>query len=926
MQCSSIKDKNLFLSVVDTPIVTWPTVKPAVRESIASKCSIPGKGYITDKHNRFFALTLYTNLRMSIENKLLGDKDITYYQSGISYKYLKELVNMDFNKFQQLVELTILQYNVLIYNHGIKVGTSIWKKVTKYVEELFEKGFSNLNPERKLVEIDYVNFPSMFLHLFTLFKCNDYKDIQKELTQCIKSLVNIHKAVADYSELDLEPIKKTTFLKKSSLKRFREYVQGRLTNDIILQADRKDWKLQAKANISKSGPNAGPKLDTGPAEASALINAVRHETIGNAFKRLCLATNNEAFLSYVQLNAELHDTATLEKGGHIEPSRLKAHKDRLKQKVILQQKLKRTVLTEDDKLNDKRTMKKSLINHRSDLLIKRSRVPLSFYKRGHGFRLMNLEDVSLRVLNSIKSPGNKSRTIATGDLWSQILLKGLEEKILEVIQDNFHGCNFIHNHDDGFKASIRKMKPRYDSLDVSQWTDTFSAQLQFVVMEEIFGQEIAESWWDLAVRCNWDYFKGKNLQSPVKYGTGQGMGLHSSFQIATLTSHFLVEMLLCESYPEMVETHGVQELYTIVGDDLTVYNSSNIFLNGYVKEFKMSINETKSKINDGIFNSGILEFVSQSVSNNEVVSPVSLRLSKQADKSPYALSGFLVHLRSRIFHDGFLNQLLKNAINYRIWPKNQYVVNFIGAMKIKNILSPDVNSQAFVESGEYVCTDENSLRVIPALGDLKSLDFVDFLWNINNLWVMAYQYLLKSKIDLSMRLMTREISPIQEEFVETNLKLYEVPWSTGTCVGTTFAHTSLYNEELKLTFFRNEISDAIKDGVFQAGSIEESINLIFDMIREIERFSEMITFSSWELDPTERANRSTSKYLRYFNSIIWEVDNYEVKQLKLKEASNSVLKDLVISNEQPEWLNELIVFHFGDNVEVDKTPFTLRAR
>lgn len=93
MQCSSIKDKNLFLSVVDTPIVTWPTVKPAVRESIASKCSIPGKGYITDKHNRFFALTLYTNLRMSIENKLLGDKDITYYQSGISYKYLKELVD-----------------------------------------------------------------------------------------------------------------------------------------------------------------------------------------------------------------------------------------------------------------------------------------------------------------------------------------------------------------------------------------------------------------------------------------------------------------------------------------------------------------------------------------------------------------------------------------------------------------------------------------------------------------------------------------------------------------------------------------------------------------------------------------------------------------------------------------------------------------
>ena len=102
------------------------------------------------------------------------------------------------------------------------------------------------------------------------------------------------------------------------------------------------------------------------------------------------------------------------------------------------------------------------------------------------------------------------------------------------------------------EISERKSKFR-DCIDLKNFTDFLPISLQKVVVEQIFGTELAEQWKSIMTVPVWDG------QKFIRYTKGQPMGLLSSWAVATLTHHFLIRWSAGE-----VKYKGK---YFILGDD-----------------------------------------------------------------------------------------------------------------------------------------------------------------------------------------------------------------------------------------------------------------------------------------------------------------------------------------------------------------------
>jgi hypothetical protein len=244
----------------------------------------------------------------------------------------------------------------------------------------------------------------------------------------------------------------------------------------------------------------------------------------------------------------------------------------------------------------------------------------------------------LRYITTIKDKGNKCRLVAISDYWTQVLLEPIMRDIQMYTKQRFRNVSYSDSHHTGFDNLKRFIRPGVKSYDVSSWTDAFPATLQLDFMTARYGSLIAEAWYSLVVSCDWDL---KGSRTTVKYNRGQGMGTAGSFDIATITDLFLLEMVYKEDYQMSISA----TTFNKVGDDLWCYDPDGYILDTYTEMCGISINQSKTKFADA--NNICGEFVSRSLNYGRDVSRISANICRAVKKNPLDIPQLALHLAER---------------------------------------------------------------------------------------------------------------------------------------------------------------------------------------------------------------------------------------------------------------------------------------
>jgi hypothetical protein len=241
------------------------------------------------------------------------------------------------------------------------------------------------------------------------------------------------------------------------------------------------------------------------------------------------------------------------------------------------------------------------------------------------------ESLSLGKLCFLEEAAGKVRTIAIGDFFSQWLLEPIHLtlfKILrawEVVDGTFNQQRSV----DTFMS--RGYKEIY-SYDLSKATDTIPHRLYLPIVETLWGAAEAEAWLALLTKRDFRVTARKGLQvepglGQVRYTRGQPMGFLSSWASLAVLHHLLVQY---SAYRVRLRNRGAPEdwssgilpfaKYLVLGDDIVIADSQVAREYTEVCQFfGIDLSLYKSFVSS----KGFMNFASQSVIDNQNVSPAS---------------------------------------------------------------------------------------------------------------------------------------------------------------------------------------------------------------------------------------------------------------------------------------------------------------
>jgi len=263
------------------------------------------------------------------------------------------------------------------------------------------------------------------------------------------------------------------------------------------------------------------------------------------------------------------------------------------------------------------------------------------YENSPNFSANVAKATLLRKLVAIGDSGNKSRTVAMADFWTQNLLSVMEKDLIQILRNEFSESSDFFSHSSGFNkirewSSNNEARREFlNSVDATAWTDNFPSELQKILLVRLYGKEAGNAWYNLVVKCPWNLSKSPNT---VIYGKGQGMGVKGSFLIATITDHYFIEMVLHKHYHTL-------PFYRKVGDDLVIEDKDNILYDHYPK-IGVPINESKSKRTT--YFGRYVEYVSRNSWNELDSSVIPANLLAKARRSPLLLCPLLTAINQRI--------------------------------------------------------------------------------------------------------------------------------------------------------------------------------------------------------------------------------------------------------------------------------------
>lgn len=247
----------------------------------------------------------------------------------------------------------------------------------------------------------------------------------------------------------------------------------------------------------------------------------------------------------------------------------------------------------------------------------------------------------------------KVRVFAIGDYYSQWLLRPLHDYMFSILRKIPEDATFDQEGrlNDFVKANIDK---KFFSYDLKSATDTISRRLYVPILAGLIGFDAAEAWSEIMNRpfrlpksvIPKDCKPGEDM---IEYGTGQPMGMYSSWAALALFHHVLVRYAYYLLYPDgRMPPH----MYIVLGDDIAIADKelAEKYLS-VAQDFSIPISIAKS-----FTDSNILNFASQFISNkgvNLTPLPVKELLSaKSLDRK--------AELGHRLVRRGFIQDGLTN--------------------------------------------------------------------------------------------------------------------------------------------------------------------------------------------------------------------------------------------------------------------------
>jgi hypothetical protein len=187
-------------------------------------------------------------------------------------------------------------------------------------------------------------------------------------------------------------------------------------------------------------------------------------------------------------------------------------------------------------------------------------------------------------ISIVQDKAGKSRPVAIGDYWSQLVLKPIHNWLITSLRKIITDSTFDQDH---ARRTIRSslMKGKFvGTTDLTAATDRFPAVLTYHLLKNKLPKAVADHWLTLITKRVFHH-KGVKLF----YSVGQPMGLYRSWASFAASIHALVEY----------RAHKVGKTtfrdYVVLGDDVAIFNKK--VYDQFKKELAtldVSVNDNKS--------------------------------------------------------------------------------------------------------------------------------------------------------------------------------------------------------------------------------------------------------------------------------------------------------------------------------------------
>lgn len=204
------------------------------------------------------------------------------------------------------------------------------------------------------------------------------------------------------------------------------------------------------------------------------------------------------------------------------------------------------------------------------------------------------KELSLGRIGFVPDKGLKTRVVAIGDGFSAAALQPVHDYLITMLKVMPTSAAF--KQDKAWATLIyRTLHGLFcGSSDATAFTDRFPIGPQAAVLESVTDAKLAIHWLSVIQR----QFKVPGpCNDTIKYQVGQPMGFLSSWPLATITHHALVEYAADRVLTERASKSFKRSGYFILGDDIVIFNE--LVYNEYIIlciKLGLDLNKNKSTV------------------------------------------------------------------------------------------------------------------------------------------------------------------------------------------------------------------------------------------------------------------------------------------------------------------------------------------
>lgn len=234
-------------------------------------------------------------------------------------------------------------------------------------------------------------------------------------------------------------------------------------------------------------------------------------------------------------------------------------------------------------------------------------------------------NIVLGRLHQIPEPAGKIRVVAMTTWWIQVLLYPVHRKLYSLLRTIPQDGTWDQTAPlEELLVEIKSqlthgIQPHVFSFDLKAATDRFPIWYQVEVLTRLTNRRFAEAWADLLV--SFPYYLGGIAAIPrgaaLRYGSGQPMGVYSSWAMFSLCHHILVQQAA-----HRAGFVGWYPWYALLGDDIVILGKAvALEYQKLCSDLGVTIGLAKSLVSEN----GSFEFAKRFYFKGQDCSPTSLQ-------------------------------------------------------------------------------------------------------------------------------------------------------------------------------------------------------------------------------------------------------------------------------------------------------------